>query len=302
MTAPTGMTRRQPHFETVATIFERVKANVALRTTAPRFAFGLPSLDQATHGLRPGKLTILAARTSEGKTSLALQTAASLAKAGHCVAYISIEDDREQLVEKLYCQEARVAHRLLQEGRIEALAHAGVAALFETLHLVVLDNFGYTLAEIREVLERLDPAPSVVVLDYVQLIDQPERLSEYEALSRFVRDAKVFVEHSKIGLLLLSQINRQGARDGRPELHHLASCGRLEQVADLVLLLFCPYLYRATSADYIEALGRGMKAPPADYVELCVAKNKTGPRNQLVRLRFDGPTYHFEEWRDDQSV
>lgn len=295
------MSDRQPSFERVSTIFERVKANVQGRTDAPALPCGIPPLDQAIRGLPQGKVTILAARTTEGKTSLGIQIAANLADCGKTVAYITLEDDRESLVERLYCQMARVDHGRLLAGQLSALEHPAMPRVFEQLRLLVLDNYGYNMRELETVMASLAPPPDVVFVDYAQMIDQAQRETEYEAISRFVRDVKVFAERHRIAVVLLSQINRVGARDGRPQLHHLASCGRLEQVANLVLLLFAPRFYDMASYDYDPTSGRGLKDCPREYVELEIAKNKTGRRNVIVPLRFIGSQYRFEAWHVDQE-
>ena len=293
---------RQPVFERVSTIFERVQANVRTRTGQAEFAFGIPPLDAATHGLPKGKVTIIASRVSEGKTSLGLQVATHLAVSGKTVAFVSLEDDRESIVERLFCQTTRTDHAHLMMGQPEWERHPEILPVFDRLKLVVLDNFGYNFHELEAVMQTLDPKPDTVIVDYVQMVDQRERESEYEAVSRFVRHAKVFAETHKIGMVLLSQINRAGARDGRPELHHLANCGRLEQVANLVLLMFTPHYYEAESFDYDAGSGQGMQTCPSDYVELMVAKNKTGPRGIVVPLRFVGSQYRFEPWGEDERT
>ena len=94
----TGIGMRQPRFERVSEIYHRVRRAVSRRTATPELPFGIPALDDLTRGLLRGKLAILAARSSQGKTSLALQTAWNLAEAGKTVAYITLEDDREELV------------------------------------------------------------------------------------------------------------------------------------------------------------------------------------------------------------
>jgi replicative DNA helicase len=134
------------------------------------------------------------------------------------------------------------------------------------------------------------------------MIEQLPRESEYEALSRFAQRCKKFAEMNDIGLVIVSQINRAGAKEGRPQAHHLQGCGRLEQVCDLLLILYCPYNYDDSSYDYEEGTSsipaKGMKECPPEYVEVKVAKNKNGMRNFVIKTKFTGKYFKFEPWID----
>ena len=60
-------------------------------------ATGFAPLDRAFDGFNVGLLTILAARTSKGKTSLAMNIAINAAHAGVHVGYFSLEQPVEQM-------------------------------------------------------------------------------------------------------------------------------------------------------------------------------------------------------------
>lgn len=291
---------RQPNFETLGTIFGRVKENIAKRKAEPELPFGIKILDDLTRGIPQNKITIIAARATEGKTSIGLQTAVNLANNGKTVAFLSLEDDRESLVERIYCQQMRVdQYKLTHESQIDPVAET----IFDRLKLLILDDYGYNFDELQNIVTTLEPKPDVVFIDYVQMVEQSKKESEYEAVSRFVRQAKIFAERYEVAVVLLSQINRAGARDGRPEMHHLANCGRLEQVANLVLLLFAPFYYNEASFDYNDdGSGFAKGYCPKDYTEVLIAKNKTGARGKVARLRFVGSQYRFEGWNQMEEV
>jgi replicative DNA helicase len=295
--SPASTGPRQPRFERVSEIFQRVKQAVQSRTATPELPFGMPELDEITRGLLRGKITVIAARSSQGKTSFALQTAWHLADQGKTVAYLTLEDDREELVERLYCHVGRVDNQALRRGEWP-MDNPAIPSLFERLKLLVLDDYGYNVQELAHVVNTLSPTPDVVVVDYAQMIDDDQVESEYRAISLFVRHLKLFAEQSDIAVILCSQINRQGAQEGRPSLHHLARCGRLEEVANLVLLLYWPFITKDSSFDYqsgIPNCGFAAGSCPADYFEVLVEKNKTGPKG-IVRTRFVGKHYRFEPW------
>ena len=303
----TNGSKRSAKFENLSTIWERRKAEISKRTENPPYPFGLPQLDKITHGIAKGKITILAARTSEAKTAMALQAAFNIADAGKSVAYISLEDDRGQIAERLFSNVARVDNWLLRTNRIDParLNDPAVSDTFQKIPMLVLDDFGYDFSEIQYVIDSMIPKPEIVFLDYVQMIDYDIKTGEYEALSSFARNCKKFAEQNDIGLFIVSQINRKGIQDGRPQAHHLQGCGRLEQVSDLLMILYCPYIYKDGSYDHECQIDRstkkeittaGMKPCPSDYTELFIAKNKNGMRGDYIRLRYTGKFYHYEEW------
>lgn len=290
------MTERQANFENASDIFKRVKDNVGKRNEKPEFPFGLTDLDNVTNGIKRGKLTMIAARTSEGKTAFSAQLAMNLADTGKRVAFISLEDDREQVIENMACNLMRIDNSLLQRGQHHLLENPKINEFFENIPILVLDDFGYRFEEIKQVVETLDPKPDIIFIDYVQLAEREKGLSRYETILEFARSCKVFSNHTNIGVVLNAQINRQGAREGRPSIHHISDCDKLEQYADMILLIHYPYIHRQPSFNFNKQLAEGFELAPRQWIEVEVAKNKSGIRGAIVPLKFTGKHYLFEDW------
>lgn len=291
-------TERMPVYEPLSKIWERRIQKIVKRTDKPEFPFGLGELDRVTHGITKGKVTLIAARTSEAKTAFTLQGAFNIADSGKNVVYISLEDDVEQIAERLFSNIREINNQDLITGKVdkETLEDPAIKDLFSRIRFMPLENYGHNFDEIQHVIDTINPKPELIFLDYVQMIEQLPRETEYEALSRFAQKCKKFAGVNDIGLVVVSQINRAGAKEGRPQAHHLQGCGKLEQVCDLLLILYCPYNYNDHSYDYNKETGDGMEECPNDYVEVIVAKNKNGMRNVVVKTRFIGKYYKFEPW------
>lgn len=289
---------RKLELENLYSIWSRRKEKIKNRTARPEFPFGIKSLDEITHGITKGKVTVIAARTSEAKTAFTLQAAFNIADSGKTVLYITLEDDSEQIAERIFSNIREIDNQDLIRGMVDfkKLDDEKVMEIFKRVKFLPVENFGHNFAEIKEAIDTLDPKPDLVFLDYVQMIEQKEKESEYEALSRFAQNVKKFAEKNDIGLVIVSQINRSGAKEGRPQAHHLQGCGRLEQVCDLLLILYCPYNYDDCSYDYDKVSGKGMEQCPPEYVEINIAKNKNGLRNWVVPVTFTGRYYKFSEW------
>lgn len=291
-------TVRNPNFVSLWDLWTQRREEILKRTKSPEYPFGLKSLDDVAHGVMKGKVTVIAARTSEAKTAFALQAAFNMANIGKTILYITLEDDSKQIAERLFSNIREIDNQALITGDVArfVLFDPGIEELFKRVKLLPLQDYGHNFDEIKNTINLMQPKPDIVFLDYVQMIEQLPRESEYDSLSRFSQQCKKFAEVNDIGLVIISQINRAGAKEGRPQLHHLQGCGRLEQVSDLLLILYCPYTYRDTSFDYDKTTGKGYEQCPPDYVECMIAKNKNGIRNWVVRLRFTGKYYKFEEW------
>lgn len=231
-------------------------------------------------------------------TSFAIQSAVHLANLGKTVAFISLEDDRETLVEKILCNLFEIDNYELGKGKIEKLEkyESTIKHLFERLTLLVLDAYGYNFMEFNSVVMNLSPKPDIVFVDYLQVLEYAEG-KQTEVISTFLRNAHQLALQQNIGIVLNSQVNRGGAEAKRPHLHNMKQAGTIEEIAYLLLILHMNYKHGDPSWDYDKRLGKGMEHCPTDYMEVMVEKNKIG-RCGIIPLRFTGNFYKFAE-RDD---
>ena len=102
---------RKPSIE----IFDSVIESIQKRTGRPEMPTGLKNLDDLIWGIHPKELTIIAARPSQGKTSLATQIAWNLASA--CpVLFLSLEMSSESVMERVFCNEMELNGWKLRTG------------------------------------------------------------------------------------------------------------------------------------------------------------------------------------------
>jgi len=281
---------RKAEYKNLFEIYEDLKEDISKRTEVPELTFGLRQLDERTHGLRRGRVHVIAARPSEGKTSLALQIAWNLVCNDKTVAYVSLEDARIQLVERILCNSQRIDNRELIRGQWTEQTERKAKVMeniFKSLKLLLLDGFGYNWEEFKTVIEKTGPKPDVIFLDYINMIELVHKIPRREAISEFVRASKAWAVKENIAVVILSQINRTGADDKRPRLHHLKDSGTLEEVADIVLINYYPIRYGAKDS-------QGNPYPP-DYLEIEIAKIKNYGQPGIIPVRFLGEFYRFEE-------
>jgi len=269
--------------ETTDALFDRLTGG----ETEKGLMTGLPHLDAATSGLRPGELTILAARTAHGKTALALQVARKIAGLDTSVAYLSLEMDADSLTERLVSTEAGLPIRDILEGGGPDDGVARITDAIGALHGLPI-TFSVapatTLPEVKRTVARWADMGlcNLLVVDYLQLVGMGRavgnRAYEVGAVAQALRD---LAQQYRIHIFALAQLSRavEARPDPTPVLSDLRESGGLEQAADSVWLLWRPELFTRSPNDAGVAFVR-------------LAKNRSGPLT-TEPLQFDAPTTRF---------
>lgn len=245
---------------------------------------GIDSLDRGTHGgLRANQLTILAARPSVGKSSLACQYATASAEKGP-VLFVTLEMTSQELTERILVQKARVDFGRLRDGTqspqdLECLVHA--ASELAGLTMEVMDASRVTVQDViakARAIKRRRGGLSLVVIDYLQLLSPDDRRAPREQqVAGMTRDLKNGAKALKCPILCLAQMNRELEKLNRaPRLSDLRESGAIEQDADNVLLMWRP--------DDRER----------EKVEVIIAKQRNGPAGKC-ELRWSGRNVVFAE-------
>jgi replicative DNA helicase len=147
--------------------------------------------------------------------------------------------------------------------------------------LLLTCGIGKNFGEVNNLLERLDPLPKVVIVDYIQGIKQSEK--ERSELNEYIRNFRQLMLKKDCVGVLASQMNRQiiDNTDKRPSLENLKSTGVLEEHADLVLMLYWEWFYSRKEED-------------KNKYEIIVGKNRNG-RTGSHKLFYTPEWYLFTE-------
>jgi len=245
---------------------------------------GLRALDGFLGGLQPGDLIVGAGRPSKGKTSLALQIGVAIAGQGRAVAIFSLEMMVEQIIDRLVCAGARIDSRAVRSRSLSDdqwdRAFSEIAIL--GARPIYIDDQARTMLEIRAQAGRVKDL-GLVVIDYLGRMDdrQPEGVRHDLHLGQIVKRAKTMAQALRVPVLLLAQLNRkvEDRPGGEPQLSDLRDSGRIEDDADVVLLLW-------RKAD-----------DEASLVRVKVAKNRNGDVGDL-ELIFDKVHTRFKDVLD----
>jgi replicative DNA helicase len=252
--------------------------------TQPGIPTGLRTLDEALGGgLKPGKVIVLAARPSVGKTSLAAQIGLNVASLGQRVLMLSQEMQAGDLVDRAIANLGRVHLDRLTTGQFAeddwmAISQASESAT--KLAMFVDDQPALTLLDIRAKARRVqqDGGLALLIVDYLQLCASTGNVERrHHQIEQISRGMKALAKELGVCVLLLSQLNRGGAA-GEPELDHLKESGAIEEDADTVVLLH----------------PMGHEADGALLVLAKIPKNRQGRRGRLA-LSLHGKTQRWAQ-------
>jgi replicative DNA helicase len=236
-------------------------------------------------GLRPGQLVFIAARPAMGKTSLALQVATNVAKAGEPVLVCSQEMPKVELMDRVVSSQGRIPLSDLISGQLHDDQWAALTATVASLHDVPLhidDQGGLTLADVvlkaRKV--KRTGGLSLLVIDYIQLMSGSgdNRNAELERISRGLKQLAVDLG---IPIVVLSQLSRECEKrpNKRPVMSDMRDSGALEQDADVVMFVYRDEVYNPDS-------------PDKGTAEILIRKNRQGSIGD-VRLSWAGALTSF---------
>jgi replicative DNA helicase len=271
--------------ESVANLFEKWKKGdvVAIPTQIPeldrRLAFG---------GLSAQDFIIVAARSSFGKTALALQIGLNVSRTGKSVLIFSLEMSGEKLFIRNLSSVSDVAHSQISPLTFQhdkALARKilkGIPKL-RPCPIQVEDevyDLNRVCAAARNWKRKEGKAAGLIIVDYIQLAkNKLNTRSRQEEVAGISIELKRLAKELNVPVIGVSQFNRDPARHNRrPELSDLRESGQLEQDADVVLF---PW-----SRDGLEDIPvRGMK--------LYCPKQRNGSVGWEIDVDFDGERQWF---------
>jgi replicative DNA helicase len=259
-------------------------------------ATGYIDLDDKTAGLQNSELIILAARPSVGKTAFALNIVRHVAvEERQPVFFVSLEQSRIELAERLLCCQARVDSHKLRKGHLGSDDMHKLIEAGETLRaakLFIDDSPGQGMLRIAANARRLKLRHDIkmVAIDYLQLIEPDNRRdSRQEQVAHISRRLKFLARELQIPVLALAQVNRgsEDRQDHKPRLADLRESGSIEQDADTVMLMHRPEMYEPGQHEGV--------------VEVLIAKQRNGPTGEIT-LAFLKQYMRFENYAVESPV
>ena len=222
---------------------------------------GFKFFDKRTGGLQPSDLVIMAAETSNGKTSLALAFAKSVALSGTPVAVYSLEMSLVQICARFTSMESgiplkEILYSKLAEDKFQRIERT--ISRLEDLPVYIDETGTSSLEAILSSIRRLvlKFGVKLVVVDYLQLVSvKSYQGNKEQQIAYLARKLKNIAKELNITVIALSQLSRD-KENAYPSLSRLRDSGQIEEAADIVMLIYRP-----------EAISEGNKRKSKSYPE-----------------------------------
>ena len=255
---------------------------------------GFEQLNEMTSGLQAGDLILIAGRPSMGKTALGLAVCegALNGRVTQPVQIYSLEMPVDQLLSRFIAMLGKVPLQNLRSGNMSDEHWAKVSAAIKILltdwkdRLLIDDSSYMTPAILRSRIRknvRKYGSPSLILLDYLQLMRCPGQENRTQEIAEISRSLKVLAKEIGCPIVALSQLNRslENRPDKRPNNGDLRDSGALEQDADVIMFIYRDELYDDKTPD------RGM-------AEIIIGKQRNGPIG-TIKVQYQSEITRFEE-------
>ena len=263
---------------------------------------GFEALDKKTTGFNEGDLVIIAARPAMGKTALVLNMALKNVEQKKGVIFFSLEMPAEQLMLRMLAAKTSIPLQNLRKGDMDDKEWSNLSAAFDDLNskkLFVDDggsiNINQLRARVRKLAQNQENNISLVIIDYLQLMQGLGNKDRHQEVSDISRGLKMLARELKIPIVALSQLNRglESRPDKRPMLSDLRESGAIEQDADIIMFVYRDDVYKerdeARKEKEAKDKGEDYKSKfidkPVEEAEIIIGKQRNGPIG-TVKLDF----------------
>ena len=249
----------------------------------------LTGLNKKLWGIHKGKMTVIAGRTSQGKSVVSSEIAWDLACQGKRVYFISLEMSVHQILERMFCSEYNIHNYEMLTGKLAKSQYISdmwgkFKLKCDQIPLLMSDMMGRNWQEVDNVITALGSKPDIVIIDHLQEISA-KGMEKHVAIEEYLNHMRTLAVKNHFALVVCSQINRvgQNEKDRRPQLHQLKGSGAIEEKADIVMLLHWEHHYNAEADEHL--------------LEINIAKNRCGATG-YINVKFISENSRLENYDD----
>ena len=248
---------------------------------------GISHLDEKLDegGIGNGEVFVISAPTSCGKSQLALNIVLRAAvMENKPMGVFSFEMPTEQLTKRILQTASAVNLKRFRESAVSAVEKVQVYSALKKVQEapIYVENYVRGIRDLRSKARALKRKKGIeaLVIDYLQLIPYDTKMSKNDGIAFISHGIKQLAIELNIPIILLAQVNREGARrDSGLNIHDLKDSGDIENDADVILLMW------ARGGDINNCRVFDDEYP---YIELDyrIAKNREGERDLTGRFKF----------------
>lgn len=215
--------------------YERRKNNPGLLG----FSTGFPTMDEATAGMQPGQLIFIVAPPKTGKSTVALQMAATNHLNGLRPMFLSFEMNNEEQKLRYYAIRSRVSHHRLRTGTLTDEEEARFYQKIDTIQnmedeMWFVDSAnGVTVSSVASKIQNFKP--DIVYVDGTYLMIDEEGAEAYnQQMTNITRALKRLAQKAKIPVVATTQVLNWKMRKGQVTADAIGYSSSFHQDADVI--------------------------------------------------------------------
>ena len=255
---------------------------------------GFSKLDEALGGLFGGELSYWAARPGMGKTEIILSMAKYVGRNFGNAMLVSLEQPWGDILDRFVGRSIEKSPRIIRAGNysdelfdsiVKEMSNISMSNMYFYDTGGDIEGKGTTTPSIYSIAKHMKLAYglSAVFVDYLGLLDDESKESDYRRISYISRKLKQMSKDLDVPIICACQLNREAEKraNHRPQLSDLRDSGATEQDADTVL-----FLYRD---DYYEDAKDSININSINTAELIIGKHRQGGEvaGRIVPLLWD---------------
>lgn len=271
-------------------LLKKVEANMS-GTENTSIHTGFKMIDDIS-GFQYTDLNVIAAESSQGKTSLAINIATNAAESGTPVMIYSMEMTAMQLSARINAARCNFSSSTIQYKKLSSEQYYQIANVMEETSKFPIsfdDKSTSTYESIAESIQRnaRKGNAKLFIIDYIQILCSTGKVASQEQFLGYVaRNLKDIAKSNNVCIVILSQLARD-RENPFPTLPRLRGSGQIQEAADNVFFIYRPEVYNKTSYHDFPNVRN-----VAGTAELVWAKGRNTGLNQCI-VGFDAMATRF---------
>lgn len=179
---------------------------------------GFKAIDELIGGYPRGEVTVIASRSSHGRSAYVLSTAANMAKAGYSVMFFTPEMYTQTMMTRLIAGETGINTWNIENGSLtpDQFSRYEAAIQYMKQWQMVFEDTAYLTAELmKETTHRMHLQHNfdVIVVDRLQAMEPSTGTDDEAYISHISQQCKVLAKDRNVAFLAVSQLPRPEGKD-----------------------------------------------------------------------------------------
>jgi replicative DNA helicase len=242
--------REQVYLKPIASVMDAVDVQIEEAIASDGKPTGVRSIeciDEKLWGFQKETLYLLAGRTSQGKSALAISIASRAAQYGNRVLYFALESSATSLARRVLAQISEVSTKNIQRGLLTNTDRVNIEEAKKKINefpILFYEKGGMSSKKIIEVCMR-NPTDLIIVDHIQEMVAETPSTSRHLELSSEVSYLKDYCIQAGVPMILISQLRRPAGNKAllAPTMFEIKESGDIENKADVLMAVHRPGQY-----------------------------------------------------------